>query len=187
LAESPLPIRVQVWYRLSKTNWFPPLRGEPTFPQMKTSLVVLVVAGLLAGLLDASPTRSLRQRKVEKRRDLSKARAADQAAAQAKTPRTASTQSGAVPQSTPPASPGGAPAPVVKPAPAPRPSGPSLLVRSNKPPASRFFSRVRTDHSRSDEKARKAAAAQQPPVESTTDKKLIYRRTWGTRSRHRLR
>lgn len=120
-----------------------------------------MVTGLLAGMADATPARSLAKRRVEKKRDAQETTAVTQAQA-------------------PPA----AQAPAAKPVPA----DPSFLSREGKPPSRRFFSRVRTDSSRDKAKAAKeAAAGSTAAMQSTVKQKLIYRRTWGPRAHRRPR
>jgi hypothetical protein len=120
-----------------------------------------MVTGLLAGMADATPARSLAKRRVEKKRDAQETTAVTQAQA-------------------PPA----AQAPAAKPVPA----DPSFLSREGKPPSRRFFSRVRTDSSRDKAKAAKeAAAGSTAAMQSTEKQKLIYRRTWGPRAHRRPR
>jgi hypothetical protein len=128
---------------------------------MKRILAAIMVTGLLAGMADATPARSLAKRRVEKKRDAQETTAVTQAQA-------------------PPA----AQAPAAKPVPA----GPSSLSREGKPPSRRFFSRVRTDSSRDKAKAAKEAAAESTAAMQSTEKqKLIYRRTWGPRAHRRPR
>lgn len=129
-----------------------------------------MVTGLLAGMADATPARSLAKRRVEKKRDAQET--------------TAVTQAQAPPAAQAPAASAPAPAPAAKPVPA----DPSFLSREGKPPSRRFFSRVRTDSSRDKAKAAKeAAAGSTAAMQSTEKQKLIYRRTWGPRAHRRPR
>lgn len=129
-----------------------------------------MVTGLLAGMADATPARSLAKRRVEKKRDAQKT--------------TAVTQAQAPPAAQAPAASAPAPAPAAKPV----PTDPSFLSREGKPPSRRFFSRVRTDSSRDKAKAAKEAAAESTAAMQSTEKqKLIYRRTWGPRAHRRPR
>jgi hypothetical protein len=166
---------------------------------VKTTFVAILLVALTAGAAFSTPSRSMNQRRVEKKRDASKAAPAAPAQAQAASPsKPASTP--ARPAPAPAASNGqpSTPAPAAEgtntqaqPAPAATEpatsSGRSLLTREGKPPSSRFFSRVRTDASRDYSKARREAAAAQTGPEAQVDANHIYRRTWGPRSHRRPR
>jgi hypothetical protein len=148
---------------------------------MKTSLIAITLIGLGTGFALASP-RSIHQRSVEKARDASKAAAEAQAQNPAPAPAPASPAAPVKGQAQAPSQ------PAATPAPAPAPSGPSSIARDGKPPSSRFFNRLRTDASRNASKAqRDATAAASATADPKAAKDLIYRHTWGPRSRSRPR
>lgn len=144
-----------------------------------------MVTGLLAGMADATPARSLAKRRVEKKRDAQETTAVTQAQA----PPAAQAPAASAPATTgTPSSNNAGSAPAPAPAAKPVPAGPSFHSREGKPPSRRFFSRVRTDSSRDKAKAAKEAAAESTAAMQSTEKqKLIYRRTWGPRAHRRPR
>lgn len=164
-------------------------------PTMKTTLVAIMMTGLLAGLVDATPARNLNKRRAEKKRDAQK----ELAAAQANNPQPAQSQAAAAKPGAPVAqkpakrtsTPSGsekkqtapsAPAPVVT-------AGPSELSRQGKPPSRRFFSRLRSDRDRDRAKAAKAAkrAAARGTAKPKASPQHIYRKSWGPRTHRRPR
>ena len=154
---------------------------------MKTSLVAIIVAGLAAGLADATPASSLNKRRVEKKRDARNvlqttqppSPAAQDPAESKKSAAAISPQKPSAPAAQTPAAAAAAPT---------GPTDPSELSRGGKPPSRRFFSRLRSDASRDQTKAmRLATKPAQSSAQIGQPNELIYRRSWGPRAHRRPR